>query len=120
MVQAAAAIPPDFWVLPQSITFMFDTNETITKSAEINLRGTLDLAWTVEESLAWLDVAPVSHSIFNRPIISVDPAELVGGWQEGQLTIFAESIDGKNYSESIAVRAFLGEVQDHYLPAIKH
>ena len=65
-----------------------------------------------------LEIHPLSTAISRSPTIVVDPSQLAAGWQEGQISILAQSIDGKRYTESVSVGAYRGEVQDLYIPII--
>jgi hypothetical protein len=118
MLQAAAALPPDFRILPEELLFLIDpAGPTADLSVSLGLRGPGHLTWAASENLPWLDVTPDSAPLLDMPEASVIPAALSSGWQQGMVN-FTASGDGMSFSKQLPVRVYYGPVAHVYLPNI--
>ena len=118
MLQAAVAVPPDFVVQPSDLVFLIDPAVPGSPSAQMRLRGLLDLQWSAEESLTWLTVSPDEGPILNSPTVTVNPNELSPGWQSGVVDFTAGSVGGPNFARQVTVQAYFGEVEQIFLPLV--
>ena len=114
MLQAAVAQPAAFAVEPESVAFMVDTGDTTVPPAQLSLAPPL-YSWTAVSSAAWLTVTPANGPGTTQPAVSVVQNSLVPGWQQATVTFTAD--DGVS-TDQVTVRAYLGQVERVFLPAV--
>jgi hypothetical protein len=107
-LQAAIAEPADLSVDPDTTTLGVDANHPEDRSAPLRLRGPHVLSWTATPDVEWLAVAPESAEIAVQPTVRIEAGRLAPGWQEGRVSVRAASEDGMSFSQTVAVRVFLG------------
>jgi hypothetical protein len=95
---------------------MIDQSAPVTPTVQLRLRAPGEMQWTAEETLPRLEVTPATGPILNSPTVTIIPAQLSPGWQQGQITFTASNNDGDHYSKSMPVKAYLGNVKRTYLP----
>jgi hypothetical protein len=108
MLQAAIAEPAGLSVSPETITVAIDANHPEDRSAPLSLRGPYVLSWTATPDVGWLTVSPESAGIAVQPAVHIAAGRLAPGWQEGHVSVQAASDDGMSFSQTVAIRAFLG------------
>jgi len=108
MLQAAFAAPADLSVDPGTTTLAIDANHPEDRSVPLRLRGPYVLSWTATPDVNWLAVTPESGGIAVQPAVHIAAGRLAPGWQEGRVSVQATSDDGMSFSQTAAIRAFLG------------
>ena len=108
MLQAALAEPATLEADPQTITVALEANTPEDRAVPVRLRGPYVLSWTAVADVPWITVTPDGGPISAQPSMSVAPAMLLPGWQQGVVTFSAASEDGMSFAQTVAVRAFSG------------
>jgi hypothetical protein len=108
MLQAAVAGPADLSIDPGTTTLTVDANYPENRSAPLRPRGPYVLSWTATPDVEWLAVTPGSAEIAVQPVVRIAAGRLAPGWQEGRVLVQATSDDGMSFSQTAAVRVFLG------------
>jgi hypothetical protein len=107
-LQAAVAEPAGLSIDPDTTTLAVDANHPDDRSARLRLRGPYVLNWTATPDVEWLAVTPGSAEIAVQPTVRIAAGRLAPGWQEGRVSVHAASEDGMAFSQTVAVRVFLG------------
>lgn len=102
MMQAAHALPAAFSPSATGLGFTFPGS---TPTAEVRFAGPYVLQWTATSNQPWLTVSPTGGPLATPAQITVNPARLVYGEQEGTVTVTATSPDGMSFSAQIHVNA---------------
>jgi hypothetical protein len=108
MLQGALAEPAALEADPQTVTVALDANTREDRPVPVRLRGPYVLSWTAVADVSWITVTPDVGPISAQPTMSVVPAMLSPGWQQGVVTFSAASEDGMSFAQTVAVRAFSG------------
>lgn len=118
MLQAAATQTPAVSVQPAQLTFLLDPNDTTQPGTLVSFEGPHILNWTATESPEWVTLSSLSGSVSEQVLVSVSPAALSSGWQNGYITFDASSISGLHFEERVHVRAYYGPLETVYLPIL--
>ena len=115
MLQAAPAqrVEPSLSVAPESLAFMIDAGDVAGPTATVQVLGGGFAAWTAASNQPWLAIAPAAGNLLDRPQVTIDKDALGPGWQEGTVTFRATDA---GFTDTVAVRAYLGEVERIYMP----
>lgn len=115
MLQAAPAmrVAPSLSVSPESLTFLVDPDDVDDQEATVQVLGGGFAEWTATTDRPWLRIAPTTGNLLGQPQVTIDKSALNPGWQQGAVTFTATDAA---FSDTVAVRAYLGEVKRLYVP----
>lgn len=115
MLQAAIArhVEPSLTVSPDALTFVVDPSDATVTPAQVAIAGGGFFDWTAAADQPWIAISPTSGALLSQVLVAVDREALTRGWQEGIVTFTATDAA---FSDTVAVRAYLGEVNRLYVP----
>jgi hypothetical protein len=113
MLQAAFAEPAE--VQPEELRFLVDNDDPSVPPQFTKVIAPSSLTWNASESVPWLAITPGSGNPATLPQFTVSKAALVPGWQ--QTSVSFTSPDSV-FTDSVTVKAFLGELSQTLLPVM--
>lgn len=114
-LQAAPAqrVEPSLSVAPESLLFMVDPDDAAGPAAGVQVLGGGFAEWTATTDRPWLRVDPAGGGPLDTTQVTIDKSALSPGWQEGTVTFTATDA---GFSDTVAVRAYLGSIERLYVP----
>lgn len=99
------------------VLFLVDLDDATLPSARIQFSGIPGLTWHAQADQPWITMNRASGDLSQACALSVSKGELAEGWQEATVTFGAEA-DEHEFSQSVTVRVYAGDVSRTHMPLL--
>lgn len=119
MLQAAIPVQAYLQTDPESIVALVQNGNIDPIVRTLALTGAGWETWTIDDSglPSWLTLSQVTGVANTHPVLTIHASQLPAGWSTTNLPISVTGA-GVNLQTTVSVRAYLGNINYTYLPAV--